>query len=99
VATFIASRWVGNHWPSIEAEPVDERLLMPILTWLCAAYQLPFPELTHLLDVAMADFAIQGTPVAFHLDNWSLSLAFESEALRDEVLARLQALPPGYFPI
>jgi hypothetical protein len=90
---------VGNGWPSIEAEPVDERLLRPLLTWLSTAYEVPFPTLTPILDVVMADFEVRGTAVAFHLDNWSLSLAFESETLRAEVLAWLRALPPAYFPL
>ena len=99
MAVFKASRWVGNQWASIEVEPEDEQLVRPVLAWLCAAYQVPFPVLTSILDEVLADFTLLDTAVAFHLDEWSLSLAFASEPLRDEVLARLQALPPDYFPL
>ena len=105
MATFRADAWAGNHWASIEVEPVDERLLEPLLDWLCGAYQRERPALTCIREsslsdlICLADFAIGGSGVALHLDEWSLSLAFEHPPLRDEVLARLRALPPDYFPL
>ncbi|WP_380267587.1 hypothetical protein [Hymenobacter caeli] len=96
---FLPNRWSGNQWPCIDAEPFDGSLFLRLLAHLAATYRFPPPPLTDLLDGYAADFKLAGADATLHYDNWSLSLACRSEAVRDQVLADLTALPPAYFSV
>ncbi|TGE04261.1 hypothetical protein [Hymenobacter fodinae] len=96
---FFPSRWVGNQWPSIEMEPVKTALFQLVLAYLANIYQFPLPSVVGTLDGYFADFQVLGTEASFDLDNWSLSFACPSEAVRDEVLTTLQNLPPDFFEL
>jgi hypothetical protein len=92
-------RWVGNQWPSIEVEPVDTIVFQLLLCYLADIYQFPLPPPVHTLDGCFADFQLLGTEATLDLDNWSLSFACPDEAVRNQVLATLQALPPNFFEL
>ncbi|PJJ60248.1 hypothetical protein [Hymenobacter chitinivorans] len=97
MAQFVSSRWLGNHWPSIEVEPAETALFQRLLAHLAATYHFPLPPLIDILDGYVADFTLLGSAATLHLDNWTLSLACASEAVRDQVLAELLALPADFF--
>jgi len=92
-------QWVSNDWPSIDIEPVEFRLVLPLLTHLAVTYQFPLPAVQHLPDLTAADFQVLGAEATLMLDPWFLSLAFDSAAVRDRVLADLLALPSDFFPV
>ncbi|TGE28760.1 hypothetical protein [Hymenobacter metallicola] len=97
MAQFVSSRWVGNRWPSIEIEPVETFMFQCLLAHLAAMYHFPLPPLIDILDGYVTDFKLLGSDATLRLDNWSLSLACTSEAVRDQILTELQALPPDFF--
>ena len=96
---FTPSRWAGNHWPSIEIEPVETVLFQLVLCYLADLYQFPLPPVAGTLDGYFADFQLLGTEASLDLDNWSLSFACPDEAVRDQVLTTLQNLPPDFFEL
>ena len=91
------NRWAGNHWASIEVEPVDIAYFLPILTYLSALYEFPMPTIDWDVDGYGADFEILGSKAIIKVDTWSFSIAFEKGVVRDQVLAVFRSLPSGYF--
>jgi hypothetical protein len=92
-----ADRWGGNHWASIEIEPVDVTRFLPVLTYLSTLYEFPMPTIDWDVDGYGADFELLGSKAIIKVDTWSFSIAFEDDAVRDQVLTVLRALPTGYF--
>jgi hypothetical protein len=90
-------RWAGNQWPSIEIDPYEDRHFLPILTHLCGILHVPLPRVVETLDGYAADLEAEGHPVTLLMDNWTFSIAFEDEALRDRVFDALAEMPDGSF--
>jgi hypothetical protein len=94
---FRKDRWTGNHWPSIDIWPNDAVYFLRILAHLSLSYSFPFPRVIDLIDGYAADFQLLASDATIHMDSYTFSLAFADEAVRDRVLADLQALPSDYF--
>lgn len=94
---FTKDRWLGNRWPCIDIDPVDDRYLLPVLQHLAAAYAAAMPPVIDLITAWVADWELFGSAAMVHLDVWTFSIAFEDEAVRDRVFADLAALPEDYF--
>ncbi|GAB2942596.1 hypothetical protein GCM10027048_04020 [Hymenobacter coalescens] len=95
---FATGQWVGNGWPSIDIEPAEHhyQVFLPLLHYLATTYGFAAPRTCPMLDGYAADFCLNGSEGTLFLDNWGMSLAFEHEVVRDQVLAHLQA-QPGTF--
>lgn len=95
-------RW-ANQWACIEIDPFETNeyyeYFLRVLFHISATYHLDFPKGTGTLDGFIAEFEILGSAVIMHMDNYTFSVAFMAENVRDQVLAELQALPPDYFYI
>jgi hypothetical protein len=89
--------WLGNKWASIDIGPVDGAYFPRLLTHLSLRYGFPIPPILDTIDGYAADFEILGSEASIHIDTWNFSIAFEVEAVRDQVMADLQGLPPRYF--
>jgi hypothetical protein len=89
---FAKSTWDGNHWPSIEFAPYEYGDFLVVVTHLCADFGASVPEIIDTLDGYIADIVVDGTTVELLLDNWTFSLATQSEALRDRIFDSLLPL-------
>lgn len=96
---FTPDRWDGNGWASIDIEPADSHLVLPLLQYLATAYGFLLPTIIDLLDGYAADFRIGHSDCTLFLDIWQMSLAFEHDDVRDLVLQHLQSLPADFFPL
>lgn len=94
---FSPDRWTGNLWASIDIEPHDHGLFLPLLQYLGTAYGFAQPPIVDLLDGYAADFRIGHADCSLFLDIWQMSLAFEHDEVRDLVLQHLQSLPADFF--
>lgn len=94
---FSPDRWAGNHWASIDIEPAESWLVLPLLHYLATAYGFAVPPVAGVLDGYAADFRIGHSDCTLFLDIWQMSLAFEHDDVRDLVLAHLQSLPADFF--
>jgi|GEM_PF-1344121 len=97
--TFRADRWTGNHWPSIDMMPVDEKYYLPILHYLSHHYHFPMPPVIDILDGYTSDMLIGAICATLHMDTYMFSLGCADEAVRDDVLAVLQSLPASFFDL
>jgi hypothetical protein len=81
----------ANGQPSIEIDPYDysKAGFERILENLAKFYSFEMPVVSSHLDDLMTTIVIQNEKVEVDMDNWTCSLAFESERLRDEVLSAL----------
>jgi hypothetical protein len=88
------SKWEGNQWPSVDLDVSENGYadFLIVLTHICAAFSVEFPQVTETLDGYIADLVIIGEPVAFLLDNWTFSLATPTAALREKIFDALNAL-------
>ena len=89
--------WTGNHWASIEIEPVEIAYFLPILKYLSALYEFPMPTIERDVDGYGAHFELLGSKAIIKVDTWSFSIAFERGEVRDQVLAVFRSLPADYF--
>ncbi|MCI1187700.1 hypothetical protein MON38_09725 [Hymenobacter sp. DH14] len=94
---FYAGKWEGNKWPSIDIEPVASEVFLPLLLFISGAYGFTPPPVTDIVEGYTAEFVIREKRVVMLLDNWTFSIASESEALRNDLLNRLLTLPPTFF--
>jgi hypothetical protein len=86
---FRKDRWAGNHWPSIEIEPVDASYFPRLLLHLSHAFAFPMPHIVDTIDGHAADFMVHGSRATMMVDTWTFSIAFEEESVRDTALADL----------
>lgn len=94
---FRKDEWIGNRWPSIDIEPMDENLFFRLLDYLCKAYNFPTPRILDTIDGYAADFEILGWAASLSIDAYMFSLGFQRAEIRDQVLAALMKLPDNYF--
>jgi hypothetical protein len=94
---FCKDNWLGNKWASIEIWPVDTGYFLKLLAHLSLQYGFTVPPIIDILDGYAADFEILGSKAKIHIDSWTFSIAFEQEAVRDRVIAELQALLADFF--
>jgi hypothetical protein len=94
---FRADRWAGNHWASIDLEPVDLELFLPVLNFLVSIYDISLPGILWDVDGYSADFELLGSKAILSVDTFTFSAAFELDAVRDQVLSLFQSLPLDYF--
>lgn len=52
-------------------------------------FSLEAPKIIIVLDKVMTSLQINNEEVEIDMDNWSCSLAFESESLRDKIFDKL----------
>lgn len=94
---FSKDEWAGNRWPCIDFEPMDEGLFFRVLDYLHDSYNFPMPRIIDTIDGYAADFEISGSVASLSIDAYMFSLAIQQAEIRDQVLARLLALPDNYF--
>jgi|GEM_PF-5031257 len=84
---FTKSEW-ANGQPSVEIAPYDfsAKGFQRILTALVNYYALPETPVITGVDRFVTQLMIKDEPVAIDMDEQSCSLAFQTAALRDEVL-------------
>jgi len=87
VMRFSEDQWVGNQWASIDIEPVDAELFLPILKFLADTYDFPIPTIDWDVDGYSADFEILGSQAIIKVDSWTFSIAFQKTSVRDQLLA------------
>jgi hypothetical protein len=94
---FREDQWIGNRWPSIDIDPMDQSLFFRLLSYLCVTYKFPMPSIVDTIDGYAADFELLGSAATLAIDTWTFSLAFQESMVRDQVLKTLAALPENYF--
>ncbi len=94
---FREDEWIGNRWPSIDIEPMDQGLFFRLLTHLTVTYNFPMPRIIDTIDGYAADFELAGSAATLSIDACMFSLAFQEQDVRDQVLATLIMLPENYF--
>ncbi|OON70047.1 hypothetical protein [Hymenobacter sp. CRA2] len=97
---FSPGRWVGNQWACISITPpaaYHYHVFKPLLAYLASTYGFELPRIAPMLDGYAADFCLLGSEATLQADNWDVSLAFEQDAVRDQVLAHLQSQPTGFL--
>jgi hypothetical protein len=97
IVRFHRDNWEGNRWPCIDIDPADAQLFLPLLSYLSAHYGIPMPRIIDCIDGYATDFALLGAQATLQIDPWTFSLACEQAAVRERVLADLQALPADFF--
>lgn len=95
---FTADTW-ANGSPAIDVSPYEYAHFLILLQHLCTTYGAPLPAVVETLDGYLADLELLGARVQLLLDNWTFSFAFSDAAVRDRVLADLQALPRDAFAV
>jgi hypothetical protein len=88
-------RWIGNGWPTIEIDPVDDALFLPMLAHLATQYEFDLPPVIDKISGFGANFSVMGSMATLDIDTYDFSIAFEDEAARDYVLADLLKNPPN----
>jgi hypothetical protein len=94
---FRKDTWAGNHWPSIEIEPVDATYFPRLLAHLAHTHVFAMPVIVHTIDGLAADFVIHGSRAKMMVDTWTFSIAFARKNVRDSVLNALTTLPGDAF--
>jgi hypothetical protein len=94
---FREDQWIGNRWPSIDIEPMDQSLFFRLLNHLTVTYKFPMPRIIDTIDGYAADFEILGSAASLGIDAYMFSLAFQESEVRNQVLEALTALPGNYF--
>jgi hypothetical protein len=89
---FRKDTWAGNHWPSIEIEPVDTTLFPRLLLHLSRTHIFAMPVIVDTIDGYAANFVIHGSHAKMMVDTWSFSIAFEQEHIRDLVFTELATM-------
>lgn len=96
---FTKDQWLGNKWPSIDIDPYKAWQFLAVLTHLHVTYRIELPPIYNTLDGYGADFRIGDCEVMMSMDNWTFSIAFADEAVRDAVFEELTSLPPDFFSV
>ncbi len=91
MAQFSPGYWTGNGWPSIDIEPVDAALLLPILAHLTKTHGFAMPRIIDLIDGYAADFVVEGANATILVDPRTFSLACNNESVRNNLLTELQS--------
>src|SRR5689334_9309286 len=94
---FRKDEWIGNRWPSIDIEPMDQELFFRVLSYLSVTYNFPMPRIIDTIDGYAADFELLGSAASLSIDAYMFMLGFQHADTRDRVLAALLALPDNYF--
>jgi hypothetical protein len=94
---FDKDRWAGNTWACIDIQPNDAAYFPRLLTHLSNHYGFPLPPIIDLIDGYAAHFRLLASDATIHVDAYTFSIAFADDAIRDRILADLQALPRDYF--
>lgn len=94
---FRKDEWMGNRWPSIDVEPMDQNLFYRLLSYLTVTFQVQMPRIIDTIDGYAADFEIQRCPVSLGIDAYMFTLGCQQPDVRDTILAALSALPEDYF--
>jgi len=94
---FRKDQWKGNKRASIDIWPNDATYFPRILAHLSCSYGFPLPQIIDLIDGYAADFRLLNSDATIHIDSYTFAIVFVEEAVRDRVLADLQALASDYF--
>jgi hypothetical protein len=94
---FRKDTWAGNHWPSIEIEPVDARYFPRLLLHLSRTHIFAMPVIVDTMDGYAADFVIHGSQAKMMVDTWSFSIAFARKSVRDAIFLSLSTLQGDAF--
>lgn len=95
--TFFPFRWSEQGLACIEMDPADQAYFLPLLAYLTQRYAFELPRILDTLDGYAADFRMLGCAATLSVDAYSFSLAFYDDAVRDQVLTELLALPLDAF--
>jgi hypothetical protein len=87
---FKKSSW-ANGQPSIDIDPYDYSKvgIDRIITQLSTSYVVESLGFTSGLDTMVSTVLIDDEKIQIHMDNWTCSLAFQSEIFRDIVFDSL----------
>jgi len=87
------STW-ANGQPSIQIEPYDysELGFRKIINVLQSVYRFNNPYVIREMDKLMTNMIIKDEIINIDMDNWTCSISFQSDALRDEVFALLKRM-------
>lgn len=90
--TLCKSTWDGNRWPSIDIHPYEDRYFLFIVSAICAHLNMAMPSVVDILDGYACDLAFEGKRITVMQDNWTCSVASESEHIRDRIYGVLEAV-------
>jgi hypothetical protein len=82
---FREDQWIGNRWPSIDIEPMDQSLFFRHLSY-CLTYNFPMPWIIDTIDGYdgyAADFELLGSAASLSIDAYMFSLDFQQAEVRD----------------
>lgn len=86
------STWDGNGWPCIDIHPYEGHHFLVIVSAICAHLNVAMPSVVDIVDGYACDLAFEGRRITVMQDNWTCSVASESEHIRDRIYAVLQSV-------
>jgi len=93
---FRKDQWTGNNWAAIGITPEDANFFI-LMNHLSKTYGFAIPTITDTFEGHFANFGILGSQAKMDMDTWMFSIALEDSAVRDRILADLQAISEDYW--